>query len=119
MVDGIAKIFLGYVLSALVAGVPSGGLVGFSSGQFSASDAASGAFLAALVVAIFAFPVAKPSITILMVCKRKRYVEYAVCAALSPLFTAATLGGVNPVLSFLEIFSFEGFLLFLTAAISA
>ncbi len=119
MVDGIAKIFLGYVLSVLVAGVPFGGLVGSSSGQFSASDAVSGAFFAALVVAIFAFPVAIPSVIILMACKRKRYVEYAICAGLCPLFTAAILVGANPVLSFLAIFSFEGLLLFLTGAVSA
>lgn len=118
VLKAIAKIYLGYTLSAMVAG-----LLSVIALYFISSDAGPSSWeftqmtlMTAAVILFFALPVATPSVVVLMALGRKSYLEYAAVGGVCPIFTLAWFNGHYEIW---ELFSLAGLGLFLIGAVSA
>jgi hypothetical protein len=118
LAKAIAKIYLGYTLSAMLAGLLSVIAVYFvSSGAGPSSwEFTRMTLMTAAVILFFALPVAIPSVVVLMTLGRKSYLEYAALGGVCPIFTLAWFNGHYEIW---ELFSLAGLGLFLIGAVSA
>lgn len=120
MADGIAKIFLGYVLAVVFATLQFGILISFAVNRISdISHIISGVPFMAAGIALFAAPVVLPTTAILMLLRRKRYLEYAACGYLCPLLLISLFAGFNPLLALPWLVSSDGLPFSVIGAFSA
>jgi len=120
MADQIAKVILGYLLSVAFAAVQLGILISCLSDQdISVVRGLSDTLFLAVTIAVVVFPVAIPSVVLLMLCRRERCIEFCVCGALCPLLSTTLYSGANPRLVFPWLLSFGGCAYLLIGAVSA
>lgn len=98
VLKAIAKIYLGYTLSAVVAGVLSVVGLGFFSNQAGASfgELVYVTLMTAAAILFFALPVAVPSVVLLMALRTKSYLTYAAVGGVCPILIMALYSGSLP-----------------------
>ncbi|MBA8800795.1 hypothetical protein FHW77_004549 [Agrobacterium sp. RC10-4-1] len=118
VLKAIAKIYLGYTMSAVVAGVLSVVGLGFFSSEAGASfgELVYVMLMTAAIILFFALPVAVPSVVLLMALRAKSYLVYAAVGGVCPVLTMALYSGSLPASA---IFSFVALAVFSIGAISA
>lgn len=120
MADQISKVILGYLLSAAFAAVQLGILISFLSDQdITVVRGLSDTLFLAVIIAVAVFPVAMPSVVLLMLSRRERCIEFCVCGALCPLLSTTLYSGGNPRLVIPWLMSFGGCTYSLIGAVSA
>jgi hypothetical protein len=118
VLKAIAKIYLGYTFSALVAGVLSVVGLGFFSSEVGASfgELVYVTLMTAAGILFFVLPVAIPSVVLLMALRTKSYLAYAAVGGVCPILTMSLYSGSLPASA---IFSSVALAIFSIGAISA